>query len=245
MMVVSGHQPVYLPWLGLIHKASLADVFVFMDDVQYLEQDWNNRNRIKTPQGGSLWLTVPVDLKNSSSRLLKDILIKEENLPPAKTWQINHWNSLRMAYTKTPFFKQYAPYFEWLYMENKWIFLSDLNLAILNKVFEWFQIDTTLVIASQNNFKELKSDLVLEHGLCFNADIIVTGALGRDYIQADDFKKHGIDLIYQDYRHPVYKQKFGGFISHLSFVDLLFNHGPESRGICLRGNICKEELCKA
>jgi len=245
MNVVSGHQPVYLPWLGLIHKASLADVFVFMDDVQYLEHDWNNRNRIKTPQVGSLWLTVPVDLKHSSSRLLKDILIKEESLPQVKTWQKNHWNSLRMTYSKAPFFKQYASFFEWLYLEKKWSFLSDLNLAILKKVFEWFQIETTLVIASENNFKELKSDLVLEHGLRFNADIIVTGALGRDYIQEDDFRKQGIDVIYQDYKHPVYTQRFGDFISHLSFVDLLFNHGPESREICLRDNIRKEELCKA
>ncbi len=77
MKIVSGHQPVYLPWLGLIHKAALSDVFVFMDDVQYLEQDWNNRNRIKTPQGKPIWLTVPVDLKNSPSRIIKDIRIKE------------------------------------------------------------------------------------------------------------------------------------------------------------------------
>jgi hypothetical protein len=40
--IVTGHQPVYLPWLGLFHKISLADVFVLMDDVQYLVRDWNN-----------------------------------------------------------------------------------------------------------------------------------------------------------------------------------------------------------
>ncbi|HNQ50905.1 MAG TPA: WbqC family protein, partial [Candidatus Omnitrophota bacterium] len=75
MVIVSGHQPVYLPWLGLIHKASLCDVFVFMDDVQYLTQDWNNRNMIKSPQGKAIWLTVPVDLKHSASDRLQDILI--------------------------------------------------------------------------------------------------------------------------------------------------------------------------
>ena len=68
MKIISGHQPVYLPWLGLIHKAFLADVFVFMDDVQYLSQDWNNRNRIKNPQGKAIWLTVPVNIKGSNLR---------------------------------------------------------------------------------------------------------------------------------------------------------------------------------
>lgn len=61
MTIISGHQPVCLPWLGLLHKALLADRFVFMDDVQYLRQDWNNRNKIRTP-GGWQWLTVPVAL---------------------------------------------------------------------------------------------------------------------------------------------------------------------------------------
>ena len=48
MNIVSGHQPVYLPWLGLFHKISLCDKFVYMDTVQYLNNDWNNRNKIKT-----------------------------------------------------------------------------------------------------------------------------------------------------------------------------------------------------
>ena len=66
MHIITGHQPVYLPWLGLFHKIALADTFVFMDDVQYLSQDWNNRNFIKGSQG-KVRLTVPVRLKASSA----------------------------------------------------------------------------------------------------------------------------------------------------------------------------------
>ena len=36
-MRVSGHQPAYLPWLGLFHKLYLSDVFVYMDTVQFLQ----------------------------------------------------------------------------------------------------------------------------------------------------------------------------------------------------------------
>ena len=189
MRIVSGHQPVYLPWLGLIHKASLSDVFIYMDDVQYLDRDWNNRNRIKTPQGKPIWLTVPVDLKNSPSRLLKDILIAKENVPAGKSWQIIHWNSLKMAYSGSPHFKQYKDFFEWYYLQNKWEKLTDLNLCLLRQIFSWFEIKTELVIASEHNFKGQKSDLVLEHGLRFMADVIVTGIYGKDYIEEEKFKE--------------------------------------------------------
>lgn len=244
MIVVSGHQPVYLPWLGLIHKASLADVFVFMDDVQYLEQDWNNRNRIKTPQGKPLWLTVPVDLKNSPSRLLKDIRISRQDAPPRKSWQYDHWASIRMSYGKALHFSKYGDFFAWLYTENVWTNLCDLNLAILRQLFVWFDIHAELIIASEHTFKGKKSDLVLEHCLKFGADVVVTGTHGKDYIDRESFMKKDINVVFQNYVHPEYIQRFGAFTSHLSFIDLLFNCGPGSREICLRDNMTREYLYK-
>ena len=56
---VAIHQPHYLPWLGYLAKWAAADVFVFLDTVQYEKNGWQNRNRIKTA-AGPRWLTVPV-----------------------------------------------------------------------------------------------------------------------------------------------------------------------------------------
>ena len=42
-MILTAHQPVYLPWLGLFHKIALSDKFVYFDQVQYLPKDWMNR----------------------------------------------------------------------------------------------------------------------------------------------------------------------------------------------------------
>lgn len=243
-VVVSGHQPAYLPWLGLLHKASLADVFVYMDDVQYLERDWNNRNRIKTPQGGAQWLTVPVDRKNSASDVLKDIRIADEQVAPARSWQARHWRAISQVYGKAPHFGAFRGFFEWLYLEKRWERLSDLNLAILRQVFEWFGIGVKLVVASGLGFTGKKSDLVLEHGLRFKADVVLTGVNGAEYIDTDAFAAHGIGVEFQNYEHPVYEQPFGGFVSHLSFIDLLMNHGPQAREICMAGNLTREELCR-
>jgi len=40
--------------------------------------------------------------------------------------------------------------------------------------------------------------------------------------------KEGVRIEFQDYEHPIYSQLYGEFISHLSVIDLLLNHGRES-----------------
>ena len=56
-------QPSYIPWRGYFHQIQKADIFVFLDDVQFDRRGWRNRNRIKTAKGAQ-WLTVPVFSKN-------------------------------------------------------------------------------------------------------------------------------------------------------------------------------------
>ncbi len=241
MTIVSGHQSAYLPWLGLLHKASLSDVFIYMDDVQFLDRDFNQRNKVLTPDGKILWLTVPVARKESASSLLKDIRIASKNA--ARSWQEKHLATLRSCYGKCTYFKEYAPFFEWLYLENSWQYLVEMNLVILKQVFEWFHIQTELVVASEQHFSGKKSDLVLEHGLRFNATNVVTGMCGKDYIKEKDFIDSGMRVIFQDYQHPEYQQRTKGeFVPCLSFVDLLFNHGPDSASIMREGNMKKQEI---
>ncbi len=238
MKVVTGQQPVYLPWLGLIHKASLADVFVFMDDVRFTTGKWDNRNRIKTAQGGKAWLTVPLDLKNSASAMHKDILIFREG----KDWQESHWLTLKRSYGGTHHFREYAPFFEWLYLERRWERLADLNLAILKQAFLWFGLKCEIVVASEEPFAGRNAELVLEHGTRFGAEVVIADAEGREFMDARTFEEQGVALVFQNYIHLVYSQRFGEFMPYLSFVDLLFQHGQAGRAICLRGNLTREDL---
>jgi len=51
-------QPTYLPWMGYFGMIDIADMFVFYDDVQFEKQSWQQRNKIKTPSGETMWLSV-------------------------------------------------------------------------------------------------------------------------------------------------------------------------------------------
>lgn len=244
MKIVTGHQPGYLPWIGLFHKISLADTFVFMDDVQYVHQDWHNRNRIKGPKG-PFWLTVPVNGKASSSRLLKDILIDQGKWGSPRQWQMLHWRSLETCYRGAKHWDRYAPFFDRLYNSKPWKWLVELCEEVTHFMLQELDIQIEFIRASEYGFSGSKSDLVLDHCLKLEADLCVFGQLGRDYVQEDDFTRNSISVYYQNYLHPTYQQRFGEFVSNMSTVDLLFNCGSLAREIVTADNIRKEHLLEA
>tara|TARA_Y100000034_G_C6543177_1_gene234412 strand:- start:26 stop:205 length:180 start_codon:yes stop_codon:yes gene_type:complete len=49
------------------------------------------------------------------------------------------------------------------------------------------------------------------------------------------FNRDKIKVVYQKFEHPVYSQTGKEFIPNMSAVDLLFNHGPESKHILASG----------
>lgn len=236
-MILTAHQPVYLPWLGLFHKIALSDEFCLFDDVQYLKKDWNNRNKIKT-QSGEIWLTVPVFTKAHREKPIREIEI-DNSLP----WAQKHFRSIYLNYKKTPFFKQYIDFFDDLY-KKEWKYLSDLDDYMLKWFLKELGINVEYYKASELNFEGYKSDLVLDMCKKLGANLYIFGALGKDYAKEENFNKDGIKIYFQDYKHPEYPQLHNGFLPYMSVIDLLFNCGEKSLEILMQGNITKQDLIK-
>lgn len=236
-MILTAHQPVYLPWVGLFHKIALADLFVSFNQVQYQPKDWNNRNQIKTLQG-PIWLTVPVLRKGYLENSISNIGINN-----ALPWAKKHWKSLQVAYAKAPHFKKYAPFLEDIYSRH-WESLVELNETMLKGFLEILGIAVSVRSAAEWDFKGEKSGLVLDMCQQLGATDYIFGALGRDYADIETFRAAGIRPHFQDYKHPVYTQLHGEFLPYMSILDLLFNCGDESKAILLSGNITRDELLK-
>jgi hypothetical protein len=234
-MILTAHQPVYLPWLGLFHKIALADMFISFNQVQYQPKDWNNRNRIKTHQG-PIWLSVPVLRKGYLDSTISDIEINNN-----EPWAHKHWKSLQVAYAKAPHFKRYADFFADIY-SRRWERLVDLNETMLKGFLDILGIKVPVRSAAEWNFTGEKSELVLDMCLRAGASDYIFGALGRDYADVDAFMAKGVNPHFQDYTHPQYSQLHGGFTPYMSIVDLLFNYGENSYSVLMSGNISKTEL---
>ncbi|ASB94934.1 WbqC family protein [Bacillus subtilis] len=237
--VVSGHQSSYLPWYGFFEKIHKSDVFAIHDTAQFEKKGFLNRNRIKTSQG-SMWLTVPLQMKN-----YKDIELRGMKIDQEQDWRKKHWMAIKMNYAKAPYFEEYQMFFKDVY-QREWEYLHDLNMFIINFFLRELRISTPICYVSELECRnEKKSDFVL--ALCkeLGADHYYSGSQGSDYLIESDFDRSGITIEYQQIRAIHYPQLFGEHIPHLSMLDMLMNCGAdicetlikggqydESNGIC-------------
>ena len=226
-MILSAHQPQYLPWLGYFHKMYHSDIFVFLDNVQYKKREYQNRNCIRT-RTGSLWLTVPV-LKEADPYPNISAL----RIDNSQDWQKRHWMTIRTNYSRAPFFKEYSPFFEKLY-SAEWDRLVDLNIHIIKHIAELLGINKPLILESQLNITTNKTSRIIDICKALKADVYLSGIGGREYLDEKQFESSGIKLIYQDFKHPQYKQCHEPFIPCISIIDLLFNCGGESLKILIK-----------
>ena len=230
-MILTAHQPVYIPWLGLFHKIYLSEMFCLFDIAQYQTKDYNNRNKIKT-NTGEIWLTVPIESKDHFNKKICDIKIINNG------WNRKHIKSIQLAYKKADYFKTYFEEVEGI-LSKQYDYLTDLNLDILKFMFRSLDINVPIVKASDYSFKGNKSDLVLDMCIKLGATKYIFGSQGKNYADVFSFNLQGIQAHFQDYQHPIYSQLHGDFIPYMSAIDLLFNMGPASKDILLSNNITK------
>ena len=96
----------------------------------FQKQTLRNRCLIASANGVQA-LTVPVE-HSAGNCLVKDVRISDHG-----NWRHLHWNALRSAYGKSPFFDYYEddlhPFFENI-NPNRWAYLFDFNEANREKM---------------------------------------------------------------------------------------------------------------
>lgn len=226
-MTISIHQPNYLPWLGFFDKIKQSDIFVVFDNVQYPrgKNHFGNRNKIKI-HNDSKWLTIPVSGK-SKIKNINEIGFK--NLD----WKDEHLRLIKVFYEKAPYFTEYFDEFSFE-LRKDFLNLSEQNTNLIRYFLSKLDIKTEIVLSSEIVDDSISgADRILTILDKLNATKYITGSGPGSvrYINEDDFKSRGIELVWQHYDHPVYNQLHGEFIPYMNILDLLFNEGPNSKNI--------------
>jgi hypothetical protein len=225
-LILTLHQPQYLPWLGYFDKVRSADLFVALDLPQFEKNDWQNRNRVKGAQG-PLWLTVPVLSKGRSAQAIRDVEIN-----PREGWQRKHWATLELNYRRAPYWELYAPKLK-PYFERPFTHLAGLNLELFRLLALELGVSTPLKVESELGSEGSSTERLIDLCRRCGADAYLAGAGGAEYMDSALFAKAGLRLLTQHYQHPEYRQQHQkiGFLPYLSAVDLLFNEGPGAAAI--------------
>ena len=226
-MIISIHQPNYLPWLGFFDKIKQSDIFVIFDNVQYPrgKNHFGNRNKIKI-HNDSKWLTVPVSGK-SEIKNINQIGFKNSD------WKEEHLRLLKVFYEKAPYFSEYFNEFSFE-LRKDFLNLSEQNTNLIKYFLSKLDIKTEMVLSSKLVEDSISgADRILTILDKLNATKYITGSGPGSvrYINEADFKSRGIELIWQHYDHPIYNQLHGEFIPYMNILDLLFNEGPNSKNI--------------
>jgi hypothetical protein len=214
------NQSNYLPWKGYFDLIHDADLFIFLDDVQYTQRDWRSRNRIKT-RNGPLWLTIPVG--SSSNRLINQVSL------PAGDWANQHWQSIRHTYANSPYFDQYAPFFSEVFEKPLCSTLSGFNQELIKTIAKDLLgiTDTKFVDSASLGIRETKQKRILALLKSVAATTYISGPAAKAYLEPEVFADEGIGLQWKDYSgYPEYPQMHPPFEHAVSILDLLFSVGP-------------------
>lgn len=217
-------QPLYIPWIGYFDLIRRSDIFVFLDHVQFERRSWQNRNRIKTPQG-SKWLTVPVEKKGRLHQAILETRIRND-----LDWGERHRKSIVHSYAPSRSFAEYSAMIDDVYSKH-WEYLADLNIFLVKLIAEKIEVKSRYVRSSELGIDGTKTELLVNICKSLGADEYITGPSARSYIRPELFEKSNIKLIYHEFIHPVYHQLNGEFIPYLSVIDLLLNCGEDSHRI--------------
>jgi hypothetical protein len=221
-VTVVGHQPEYLPYIGFFQKAARADRFILVDHVQFAKKDFQNRNYIRT-KDGRLLLTVPVLSKSRFAQPIKDVEVNN-SLP----WARKHWQSLYLAYHRTPGFVLYGDELKAVY-DVSWLRLADLTSTLISLMFKWFGLQIPIARSSELGITSGSTSLLVDLCRATGATTYISGTGGRDYVDLTQLKREGVRHYFCSLQHPVYPQIHGDFISNLSALDLLMNRGAAAK----------------
>lgn len=230
-MKVAINQSNYISWKGYFDMIKNVDLFILYDDVQYTRRDWRNRNKIKASHGLQ-WLTIPVNVKGKYHQKIKEVTISD------KTWNIRHLNTLKVAYSKSKFFKDVFPFVEGMYLEATHHNLSEINFHVITSICNYLDINTKIVFSSEFDLTEQdRTKRLVDICRQASATEYISGPLAKDYITKAEFDARNIKLNWMSYdNYPIYDQLHGDFVHKVSILDLLFNCGKESINFLIKNH---------
>jgi hypothetical protein len=231
MTLVAIHQPNFLPWLGYFDKIGRADIFIVLDSVQLPKTGGSWANRVKLlVSGAPAWVTIPIVRGYHGTRTIADT-----ELDSRAPWRAKVLKTVELNYRRAP---QFEAVFPWLadLIANSAAKVAEYNVHAIQAITKALRIDAPkLVMASSLAVDGQSTALLVSMVRAVGGDAYLAGGGATGYQDDAMFTDAGLELRYQDFQHPVYRQfNSAEFVPGLSIVDALMNCGFEGTAELLR-----------
>lgn len=215
-MIAAIMQPYFFPYIGYFQLMKAVDVFMFLDDVQYIDRGWVNRNRIRVNEAPA-WLSFPV---NKASQKLP--INERHYLLGAEVARAEQ--RLRSSYVKAAAYSEAAPVIYGL-LEFPDANVAKFNANLLTELAGKLGIDCEFVSSSTvGNPQGLRAeDRIIDLCLRIGATQYVNPIGGISLYQPQSFAESGLRLSFQ--RTVTEPTHLTGGPAHLSMIDILMHSG--------------------
>lgn len=219
-MILSGHQPNYWAYPGLIGKIMLSDCFVYVTKVQFEKKSWQKRNRVRTKEGWT-YLQVPTVTKGKFDQRICDVEIDN-----ATDWREKTLKTIKLLYGKAPFYQDYSGFIEDTYA-REWKYLAELDIHIMNFLLEHLGAETKIYYDKDFEFEGVKTAMLTDMCKKTGCDTYLSNLGSTAYVRIEEFTAAGLHHQYINYTGTQYRQQFAGFEPGLSILDMLMNCGRD------------------
>ena len=216
-------QPYFLPYVGYFQLMASVDKFVILDDVNFINRGWVNRNRLPTAHGPA-WLTLPLH-NASQNRLISELDIFSDD-----GWKAGMRGTIATCYSKAAERQLMLP------LVDHWLEIANGNLSTflhttLCDIAERCGILTEIVRTSSVYPKgELRGQhRILDICLREGADVYVNPPGGKALYDGELFASKGVDLRFLQPAIKNLNLRYSGLDGPvLSVLDLLMQNSYEA-----------------
>lgn len=219
-MVVAVEQPYFLPYIGYWQLLNAVDIFVILDDVNYIKRGFINRNSILV-DGKSYRFSIPVK-GASQNRLIMDTRLCFEDKEKKRFLA-----RIECAYGRAPQFSSVYSLMSDI-INNDDDDLTGFIQYSLTAIAKYLGITTEIVKSSDMNKDNSLTgqERIIEICKQIKADTYINPTGGRYLYDKVSFNKENINLFFLDTRYGniVYRQFNDTFVGMLSIIDfMMFN----------------------
>lgn len=222
-MIVTVEQPYLFPYIGYWQLLNAVDVFVMLDDVNYIKRGFINRNSILL-DGKSYRFSVPVKEASQNKKIMDLCLCFDEKERQKFLSRIEY------AYKKAPCFSQVFPLITDI-IHNPDEDLTGFIQYSLTSITAYLGIDTRIIRSSAMDKDNTLTgqNRVVEICRRIGADTYINPAGGRKLYDSQTFHKENMELFFLDTRHEniVYPQFDNPFVGQLSIIDIMMFNSIE------------------
>ena len=196
MTICAIHQPNFFPWIPYFDKISQADIFVFLDNVDYPKSgnsmgSWCNRVHV-SHNNQKHYFSYPV-IRKSGKQIIKDVLlnkslINKDNIN--KKLSLFYKNHKNFTFINELILES---------LDSKFVTISELNIYLIEKISNFLGLKTKFIRQTSLVNNNLKSNEMLVD-LCkqVGSTTYLSGKGAKNYLSKDLFLNSKINLSFQD-----------------------------------------------